>query len=95
MTYTPRPKKPRAVVHHPALGFELYDALAMDLHAVTFADLALMDFKKENARLRETLQGIANANWRKWDEPTSAQEFVDWAQSRARHVLKYDAGGEA
>lgn len=35
--FGPLPKKKRAVFHHP-LGFELYDGLAMDLHAMTFAE---------------------------------------------------------
>lgn len=41
----------------------------------------------ENARMRETLQGIRDANWRTWDN-ASADECVAWAQSRARHVLQ-------
>lgn len=43
----PLPKKKPAVFHHP-LGFELYDGLAMDLHAMTYAESML----KEIDRLR-------------------------------------------
>lgn len=43
--------------------------------------------RAENERMRETLRGIRDANWREWDN-ASADEFVAWAQSRARHVLQ-------
>lgn len=43
--------------------------------------------RAESDRLRETLRGIRDANWREWDN-ASADEFVAWAQSRARHVLQ-------
>lgn len=33
----PLPKKPKAVFHHP-MGFELYDNLAMDMHAMRYAE---------------------------------------------------------
>lgn len=33
----PLPRKKPAVFHHP-MGFELYDGLAMDLHAMTYAE---------------------------------------------------------
>ena len=42
-------------------------------------------------RLRKTLRGIANADYRDWHELASPDEFVRWAKSRARHAL---AGGE-
>ena len=38
----PLPKKPNAVFHHP-LGFELYDGLAMDLHAMKYAESILTE----------------------------------------------------
>lgn len=37
--------------------------------------------------MRSTLQGIVGADWRKWEEPASPEEFVRWAKSRANHVL--------
>ena len=47
-----------------------------------------MALLEENKTLRETLQGIANADWRKWDEEMrSPGEFVKWAKSRAQHTL--------
>lgn len=36
---------------------------------------------------RETLSGIANANWKTWAELSSPAEFVRWAKSRANHAL--------
>ncbi|HMZ56322.1 MAG TPA: hypothetical protein PLT48_15820, partial [Nitrospira sp.] len=42
---------------------------------------------EELERLRETLQGIADADWRNWKELADPNEFVRWAQARARHAL--------
>ena len=42
---------------------------------------------EEIERLRETLQCIADADWRKWEEFASPHEFVSWSKSRARSVL--------
>ena len=50
MDAPPLPKKKQAVFHHP-LGFELYDGLAMDLHAMTYAEPLL----KEIEKLRESV----------------------------------------
>lgn len=50
----PLPKKKPAVFHHP-LGFELYDGLAMDLHAVTYAEPLL----KEIERLQQIVAALA------------------------------------
>jgi len=33
----------------------------------------------------ETLEGIANSNWRKWEELASPEEFERWVKSRANH----------
>lgn len=43
---------------------------------------------EELKRLRETLQGIADADWRKWEELATPEEFVRWAKSRAMHALR-------
>ena len=42
----------------------------------------------ELKRLRETLQGIAEADWRKWEELASPDEFVRWAKARATHAMR-------
>lgn len=42
---------------------------------------------EENRRLRETLQSILDADWRKWEELASPDEFVRWAKARANHAL--------
>jgi hypothetical protein len=34
----------------------------------------------------ETLHGIRDADWRKWDELASPEEFVRWAKARANHA---------
>lgn len=42
----------------------------------------------ENDRLRATLDGIAYANYREWEDGmNTADDFVRWAQSRARNAL--------
>lgn len=46
-----------------------------------------MEALKEVALLRETLQGIADADWRRWGELATPDEFVLWAKSRAVHAL--------
>ena len=33
----------------------------------------------------EALEGIANSNWRNWEELASPEEFERWAKSRANH----------
>lgn len=46
---------------------------------------------EEQARLRETLQGIADADWRRWEELATPYAFVRWAKSRAAHALRPNA----
>ena len=55
--FGPLPKKKKAVFHHP-IGFELYDALAMDLHAMTYAEqcVAAVRAKSAEADLLESLR---------------------------------------
>jgi hypothetical protein len=43
--------------------------------------------RAENDRMRETLQGILDSDWRKWEELASPEEFVRWAKARAKHAL--------
>lgn len=49
--------------------------------------------EKEVIRYRETLEAIRDADYKTWGEEfkDDPQSFVDWAKSRARHVLN---GGE-
>ena len=42
---------------------------------------------EDNMRMRETLQSIVDADWRKWQELASPEEFVRWAKARANHAL--------
>ena len=39
-------------------------------------------------RMRDTLRGICDADWRRWEEPASPDEFVRWAKARASHALR-------
>ena len=59
--FGPLPKKKKAVFHHP-MGFELYDALAMDLHAMTYAEqcVAAVRAKSAEADLLESLRCACN-----------------------------------
>ena len=50
---------------------------------------------EELARMRETLQGIADADWRKWEELATPEEFVRWAKSRAMHALRPNTSSTA
>lgn len=34
----------------------------------------------------ETAEGIANSDWRKWEELASSEEFERWVKSRAMHM---------
>ncbi len=44
--------------------------------------------KARIAALEATLKGIAEANFKEWDEGlNTAEEFVRWAKSRAAHAL--------
>mgnify|MGYP006347294667 FL=1 len=78
--FGPPPKKKRAVFHHP-MGFELYDALAMDLHAMTYAEqcVAAVRAKSAEADLLEALQqyGIGFT-----DESAARAEFGDYEVDR-------------
>lgn len=43
----------------------------------------------------ETLQGIVDADWRKWEELASPEEFVRWAKSRCNAILAKAKGEQA
>ena len=55
--FGPLPKKKRAVFHHP-MGFELYDALAMDLHAMTYAEQCVAAVRAKSAERDELLAAL-------------------------------------
>jgi hypothetical protein len=63
-TPPPLPKKPPAAFHHP-LGFELYDSLAMDLHAMAYAEPMLQELetlRRHIADIGEAMRTKANNN---------------------------------
>ena len=49
---------------------------------------------EEIQKLREALQLIVDADWRKWQELASPEEFVRWAKSRANHALMPTRGSD-
>ena len=51
-----------------------------------------IEASKELQRLRETLQDIADADQRRWEELATPDEFVRWAKSRASHALRPSLG---
>lgn len=57
--------------------------------------MSIEELKKQNADLLATLRGIADADWRKWEELASPEEFVRWAKSRASHAIANAKGGDA
>ena len=56
-----------------------------------------LDLQQRFDELKECLEIIAAADWRKWDEEVrSPDQFVQWAKKRARYVLeKVDSGETA
>ena len=57
--FGPLPKKPAAAFHHP-IGFELYDALAMDLHAMKYAEQCV---KAEREACAKVCEEHARESW--------------------------------
>ena len=55
--FGPLPKKKKAVFHH-RMGFELYDALAMDLHAMTYAEQCVAAVRAKSAERDELLAAL-------------------------------------
>lgn len=58
--FGPLPKKKRAVFHHP-LGFDLYDGLAMDLHAMKFAEQCVKAEREACAAICDELESFWSA----------------------------------
>lgn len=101
MDAPPLPKKKQAVFHHP-LGFELYDGLAMDLHAMTYAEPML----KEVERLRDenfALRQLAKPESRRIESEEAARyrwlrdvaEATDWEMFGYQDRDKRDAAIDA
>jgi hypothetical protein len=55
--FGPLPKKKTAVFHHP-IGFVLYDELAMDLHAMTYAEQCVAAVRAKSAERDELLAAL-------------------------------------
>ncbi|MHB1266411.1 MAG: hypothetical protein ACYCY2_02270 [Acidithiobacillus ferriphilus] len=56
--------------------------------------LSAMNALADVERMRETFEGILSANWRKWEELASPEEFVRWAEARALHALAHGREGD-
>ena len=60
--FGPLPKKKTAVFHHP-LGFELYAALAMDLHAMTYAEQCVAAVCANRSPVCEVVMWFRLGSW--------------------------------
>ena len=91
--FGPLPKKKRAAFHHP-MSFELYDALAMDLHAMTYAEqcVAAVRAKSAEADLLEALQNIAEY-WNQ-DQNEAAMADACWHAIHTARAAIAKATGE-
>ncbi len=56
--------------------------------------LAAMNALADVERMQETFEGILSADWRKWEELASPEEFVRWAKARALHALARGREGD-
>jgi hypothetical protein len=85
----PLPRKKPAVFHHPTLGMPLYDGLAMDLHAMTYAEPLFAEI----ARLRAALA------WYGDEAAALSKHMASGAHTQAvlasLTVLSLDAGRRA
>lgn len=51
-------------------------------------DARIKELAAQNQQLREQLQMILDADYRKWEDLASPDEFVRWAKSRANYMLQ-------
>jgi hypothetical protein len=63
------------------------ECVTLGRDAAPVSEKAIRELEKQNADLVATLQGIANADWRTWEELASPHEFVRWAKARANHAI--------
>ena len=78
--FGPLPKKKKAVFHHP-MGFELYDALAMDLHAMTYAEQCVAAVRAKSAERDEMLAALQRIA----DGQEMSGVFITFADVVLRH----------
>lgn len=67
-------------------------ALSRSIDDVEAAGRAMRAAKADIERMSETLRGIVEADWRKWEELARPEEFVRWAKARATHALQVPNG---
>lgn len=63
-------------------------ALSRSIDDVEAAGRAMRAAKDTIERMRQTLLGIVEADWRHWQELADPNEFVRWAKARANHALQ-------
>lgn len=76
-----------AVLGALADQFECH-AASRSIDEVESAGRAMRAAKADIERMSETLRGIVEADWRKWEELARPEEFVRWAKARANHALQ-------
>jgi hypothetical protein len=69
----------------------LRQRLMLAEHHASIMKALAEELSRQHDRMRETLQGIADADWRKWEDLASPEEFVTWAKRRAIHALTPNA----
>ena len=64
-----------------------FSALQATVEALSKSNI---DLAQRNAKMRETLEGIATASPSKWEMRSGEfqMQFQPWAQNRARHTLQ-------
>lgn len=63
-------------------------SLSRGIDDIEAAGRAMREAKDTIERMTETLHGIVEADWRRWQELACPNEFVRWAKSRANHALQ-------
>lgn len=70
----------------PDARYRLRETHKLFVHDVDYVRRTEMTHKKVMQQALETAEGIANADWRKWEELASPAEFERWAKSRANFM---------
>ena len=63
------------------------NVMSRELDVVTLSGKEYDDLLEKIDRLSESLKGIANSDYKNWQELSTPEEFVRWAKSRAVHAL--------
>ena len=89
----PLPAKKAAVFHHPTLDIDLYDGLAMDLHAMAYAEPLLAELEKVRASATGTYRLLVSGDAVEPDDQWLQDDAVTWLPTPAWAVgLTYSPG---